>query len=100
MVKGRGSVMEHQIMKASDPHVCSATDNVPTPCWLCDGGLACCKVCGKAEIELDECPECPGARVSEDEMADACRFCGKGLVFEESLKRDACDDCADREGLE
>ena len=29
-------------------------------CPICDGGLAVCKVCRKAEIELDQCPDCPG----------------------------------------
>jgi hypothetical protein len=52
--------MEHQIMQPSDPHHCSRDRDVPTPCWLCDGGLSFCKVCGLAEAELDETPVCPG----------------------------------------
>lgn len=27
-----------------------------------DGGLAVCKVCKMAEIELENCPECPGVK--------------------------------------
>ena len=31
-------------------------------CMICDGGLGICKVCGLAECELDETPECPGSK--------------------------------------
>lgn len=53
---------QHKLMKPEDPHSCRAKDDVPTSCWLCDGGLACCKVCGMAEADLDDNPECPGPR--------------------------------------
>ena len=49
-------------MQPSDPHICAYDREVPGSCWLCDGGLGVCKVCGMAEIELDETPECPGRR--------------------------------------
>ncbi len=52
--------MKHIIMVPSDPHPCGRNNNVPTQCWLCDGGLACCKVCGLVESQLDDQPECPG----------------------------------------
>ena len=52
--------MKHQLMEPSDPHSCRAKDDVPGSCWLCDGGLACCKVCGLAESQLDDNPECSG----------------------------------------
>jgi hypothetical protein len=29
---------------------------------VCEGGLAVCKVCGKAEVELEDNPECKGIR--------------------------------------
>ena len=54
--------MLHELMKPSDSHRCSRTFNIPYSCWLCDGGLACCKICGLAEIELDDHPECLGTR--------------------------------------
>ncbi len=53
---------DHILMEPHDQHFCKALDNVPTSCWLCDGGLALCKVCGLAEAELDETPDCPGPR--------------------------------------
>ncbi len=34
----------------------------------------------------------------EEELSDACRYCGKGLTDEDVLK-DACNDCGIREGL-
>ena len=34
----------------------------------------------------------------EEELSDACRYCGKGLVDEDELE-DVCNDCAIREGL-
>lgn len=55
-------MMQHELMEPNDPHSCRRNDNVPTSCWLCDGGLACCKACGMAEAELDDQPECLGVR--------------------------------------
>ncbi len=47
---------DHILMTPKDPHI-----HRDWPyCWLCDGGLACCKVCGLAERELDDQPECVG----------------------------------------
>lgn len=51
---------EHILMTPRDPHVCNGQKNVPTSCWLCDGGLAMCKVCGLVESELNVTPDCPG----------------------------------------
>ncbi len=51
-------------MTPDDPHICREGS-----CWLCDGGLACCKVCGLAERELDEQPECPGTRKEKEESS-------------------------------
>ena len=55
----------HILMLPSDPHVCSGLEDEPRSCWLCDGGLAQCKVCGLAESELDDQPECSGRIQSE-----------------------------------
>ena len=52
--------MEHDLMEPSDPHNCRQKDDVPSSCWLCDGGLAYCKVCKMAEVQLEDYPECPG----------------------------------------
>jgi len=40
---------EHVIIQPSDPHA----HNEDSSCAICDGGLAICKLCGAAEIELD-----------------------------------------------
>lgn len=45
-----GQKQEHVIILPSDPHPHSE-DNL---CAICDGGLAICKLCGKAEVELNE----------------------------------------------
>lgn len=41
---------QHELIKPSDPHM----HDEDSSCAICDGGLAICKRCGKAEIELDE----------------------------------------------
>ncbi len=46
---------DHILMSPKDPHI-----HRESYCWLCDGGLACCKVCGLAESQLDDQPECKG----------------------------------------
>jgi len=33
---------------------CECDKKSPFPCYVCDGGLAICEICGKAEIELRE----------------------------------------------
>ncbi len=48
---------DHILMTPDDHHICRDGS-----CWLCEGGLACCKVCGLAERELDDQPECLGER--------------------------------------
>lgn len=50
--------MQHDLMKPSDEHNCRRQDNVPGPCWLCDGGLSYCKVCEESEAALER--TCPG----------------------------------------
>ncbi len=46
---------EHKLMTPAE------CDCPGTPyCPICDGGLAYCMVCKKAEAELDDWPECPG----------------------------------------
>lgn len=52
--------MKHVLMEPSDPHLCASALDCGS-CWLCDGGLAMCKVCRLSEVELDDTPECPGA---------------------------------------
>jgi hypothetical protein len=42
--------LQHDIIKPSDPH----THSEDVRCAICDGGLAICKRCGRAEAELDE----------------------------------------------
>lgn len=42
--------LQHDIIKPSDPH----THSEEVRCAICDGGLAICKRCGRAEAELDE----------------------------------------------
>lgn len=42
--------MDHVLIKPTDPH----SHNEDSLCAICDGGLAICKLCGKAEAELDE----------------------------------------------
>lgn len=53
--------MKHILMEPGDPHSCRREDNVPGNCWLCDGGLAYCRICKMGEVELDDHPTCPGA---------------------------------------
>lgn len=47
-----------------------------TRCPVCDWGLAVCKHCGMAEVELDDHPECPGSREAAkavlDEASSGC----------------------------
>jgi len=49
--------MEHKLYESFD-------DDAPDT--IRDGNgevvLALCKVCGMAEVQLDDCPECPGSR--------------------------------------
>jgi hypothetical protein len=42
--------LQHDIIKPSDSH----THSEDVRCAICDGGLAICKRCGRAEAELDE----------------------------------------------
>src|ERR1043165_8395065 len=42
--------MDHVLIKPTDPH----SHSEESLCAICDGGLAVCKICGKAEAELDE----------------------------------------------
>ncbi len=48
---------DHILMTPDDLHICREGY-----CWLCDGGLDYCKVCGLAARELDDQPECPGEK--------------------------------------
>ncbi len=54
--------MKHQILT---PEECRARrqHNLDINCPICDGGLSQCKVCGLAEVELDDTPECSGKSV-------------------------------------
>ncbi len=51
--------MDHQLLTAKECWPTHHNDGGAT-CPICDGGLAFCKVCKKAESELDDYPECPG----------------------------------------
>lgn len=42
------------------PETCDHAHTDGGNCPVCDGGLGVCRVCGKAESELDDCPTCPG----------------------------------------
>lgn len=54
-------------MQPNDPHSCNRKNNIPTSCWLCDGGLGVCKICGLAERELDQQLECLGVKQDDTE---------------------------------
>ena len=47
-------------------HVLYTDKDEDCPGAICDRNgdvvLACCKVCGRSECELDEMPECPGTK--------------------------------------
>jgi len=57
-------MVEHILETPADCDCGGQTGNCP----VCVGGLGVCKVCGKAEAELDETPECPGPKNSTDSM--------------------------------
>lgn len=49
--------MTEHILKNSEDCGC---DGMSGKCPVCDWGLGVCKICGLAECQLDERPDCPG----------------------------------------
>lgn len=49
--------MEHILLTNE---TCTCNKSSEQNCPVCDGGLGVCAVCGAAECELLDMPECPG----------------------------------------
>ena len=83
-------MVKHILMTSEDCDCGGKTDRCP----VCDWGLGQCKVCGKAEIELIDTPECPGcAEPAWGERIDqgTVRFTGNPQHYHRWLQ--VCKTC-------
>jgi hypothetical protein len=54
--------MKHKSMVAGKDCYCARGSYLKGDCPICDWGLDACSICGAAECELLDMPECPGHR--------------------------------------